>query len=159
MSINFFIISFSVLSISLFFVCFLVDQLKGSFLLKALSISGISSLAVVPIHYFILHMAGNYLSGDNTTLSYYVLCPIFICINIFLAARVDVLIKDSNILFERKYLLVVVVAITCFAVFLYFSDAYLWGLLVILVAQLLLCILVAAPHTLLFGSSNKKGFS
>jgi len=156
-SINFFIISFSVLSILLFFVCFLVNQFKDSFLLKVLSISGISSLAVVPIHYFILNVAKVYLSGDNSALSYYVMCPIFIATNIFLAGRVNALIMGSKILAERRYILVVVVIIICFSVFLYGSDAYLWSLLVILVAQLLLCILVAAPHTLLFGSSNKKG--
>jgi len=151
-SINFFIISFSALSLSLLLACMLAKLPDNSFLVNTLSISGVSSLAVVPIHYFFIDVAGNYFSGFLSSFHYYFLCPLFIYINIVLAAQVDFFIKARLASFNKNHFFFIVTIIVGCAAFLVFSNFILINLVVILVAQLLLCVLISFPHQLIFSS-------
>jgi len=153
-SINFIIISFSVLLLSLLLACMLAKLPVNSFLVKTLSISGVSSLAVVPIHYFILDVTGNYFSGFLSSVVYYFLCPLFIYLNIVLAARVDCLIKERLASFDKRHLFFVATLVVGCAVLIVFSNFILINLVIVLVAQILLCVLISAPHQLIFSSKK-----
>jgi uncharacterized membrane protein len=142
MSINYFIASFSVIAFSvaiafLFTTPSWLDKFR-----QTISMRGISSLAVVPVHYFFLGIIAGFTSSTISPLIFYFILPFWLFICMFLAKLIN---RYSTVLSARLdsgwYLLPIV--IIC-AVVLLFNHNSLATEIITLVAQLTLCILLSS---------------
>lgn len=85
MSINYFIISFTVIAFSLVIAFLFTIFTKVSRFMHAISMRGISSLAVVPIHYFILGLIDILEPGYMKPVLFYFILPFWLLVCMFLA--------------------------------------------------------------------------
>jgi uncharacterized membrane protein len=148
MAIGFYIASFAVIALGLAIV--LVScNVKGLELTYApLALRGIASLAVVPIHHFLINLISQGQDKTSSLLTYCVTTFIIIGITFFSARWVEIAAQKAAKLKQQRTLwfgLVAVVAVFATAIPLLGSDTLLAGLAAAL-GQLALCILFLVRH-------------
>ncbi len=98
-SLGFYIISFAILLVSIAGTLALCRQGRLNIVQEALSLKGIASLAVVPVHYFLIYLVTN-MGGTGVSLLSYGMIAIAVLISSFLLARF--VEKLSYIILEIK---------------------------------------------------------
>ena len=110
-----------------------------------LSMRGVSSLAVVPIHYSFINLYNHFYGMEMEASVYFVVFLVFFVTCLFLAKKVDLIAKQLVVgdVFRLKWFCYLIVA-TLFMFKVYYDGQPL-TLLASYVAQLFLCVLLICP--------------
>ena len=145
MSINYFIASFSVIAFILVIAYLfpIFTQLRK--IIQAISMRGISSLAVVPVHYFILGMIDIVAPGTLKPKLFYGILPFWLFMCMYAAKiinRYTTILSTRLVPASGLYLLLILIII---AVVLSLEINAVTKEVLTLMAQLTLCLLLASP--------------
>lgn len=149
MAIGFYIASFAVIAFGLAIVLVIcnVKALKATH--TPLSLRGVASLAVVPIHYFLIDTIAHVHQGRLSSLASYCLTALIVVgLTFFLAHWVETAAQTATKIKQQKALwfsLATVVALLSIAIILLGKDSQVTGLMAAL-GQLTLCILLLVRH-------------
>jgi hypothetical protein len=146
MSLNFFICSLSVISICLAFCWFISYRITKVSIINLLSIKGVSSLSVVPIHYLYLTMLTFVLTNKISSTTYLFAMPfwVYFC---FISAKFtnEISIRLVKANYENLVLaftsIVLVIAITTTII----SSSW-WTFTLSFMAQYILCLLLGHSY-------------
>lgn len=151
-SFNFFIASVACVLVSLAISWLIADKLKHRRLTQLLSMQGVSSLAVVPIHYFYLKIFIMFFAVKISGTVYLIAMPFWIAF-CFISARLTNQLTLRLTSSNSKTLLLTFVSIVagCSIVTTMLSasanPAFAWIVVITFAAQYLLCILLGFSYT------------
>lgn len=146
MSLNFFIASVSCVFLCLALSLFVAERLRIESITVLISMQGVSSLAVVPIHYFFLKLLAYPIDEKMTGGLYLLLMPLWLVV-CFSAARLTnrlvVYVTRDN---SRSVLYSLTGLVLSSAIITSIWSAYWWIFIVTFAAQYILCILLGFSY-------------
>jgi uncharacterized membrane protein len=148
MSLAFYILSFVAIPVCLALALVLCSDRCPRFISKSLSLRGISSLAVVPVHYFLIDLLGCFGVGVVQPIGFGLWAIGITTFSFFLAARVEreghILSKSRHQSWLKSGLIGIFVAAACAALALS-HTIFLGAIVARTIGELALCLLFVLP--------------
>lgn len=147
MSLNFFIASMACLSISTALALIFANKIVLPKLSRAISMQGVSSLAVVPLHYFFIALIDTFSPLSLSPTHYLLLMPVWLMACMFLAKQVDVFTRALSPRLGSKFLIASACFLGVLAIITSLTQDFNLLFVTTFIAQLLLCFLLGFSYS------------
>ncbi len=146
MSLNFFVASVSCVLISLTVSLFVTEKIGVPSLTALVSMQGVSSLAVVPIHYFFLDLIAFVITEKMGGGLYLLLMPLWLIVCFFCARCTNQLVVSLTRGNSPRLLYALIGLIVVSAIITTVMPAFVWIFVLTFAAQYMLCILLGFSY-------------